>query len=217
MEPANLDPVMPPPMPGKVPMKANVFEAARQSNTQLLPLFPYLGPSDIVPCCASYESDGTGTRFGYFLHTNSVDEVVISFGSTGPARTGDVMVGPRAHGVGGVSDQPYFAVLTITQRNLDEGPQPESITFPCEKCSASLYQKDFSGETDAARQFPPMATISGCMIAALDFNAAEDKRKCDACGHANPPFPLPMWGWQHHMRNSDVIEKAWRALEGSGT
>ena len=46
----------------KVPMKVNAFDFIRGANTQLLPLFPYPGPGAIVPCCAAFESDGSGTN-----------------------------------------------------------------------------------------------------------------------------------------------------------
>jgi hypothetical protein len=98
-------PALPRRIPLKEPMKVNAFEMARRGNRQLLPLFPYTGPGDIVPCCAALKSDGRGGSIGHFVHTNDVDEVAVLLGGDGARRTGDVFVVSRSHGVGDESDR----------------------------------------------------------------------------------------------------------------
>ncbi|MDH7797721.1 MULTISPECIES: hypothetical protein [unclassified Beijerinckia] len=199
----------------KIPMKVNAFEAARQGNTQLLPLFPYLGAGDIVPCVAALASDGKATPIGYFVHTNVVDEVAVSFGSTGRVRSGDVFVGHKSHGVGGDSDQAFFAVLVITQRQLESGEQPEGMTFQCEKCATELFKYEFDGglsEEESRGDLLPLPSLKGSNDAAMMLNSSQSTRKCKSCGHDNPPFPLHIWGWANYMRRTKIASDARRAL-----
>ncbi len=193
-------------------MKVSAFDMARRGNTQLLPLFPYTGPGDIVPCCACLAGDGKPHGVGYFIHTNSVDEIAISLGSEGMNRTGDVWVGSRTHGVGGDSPNPFYAVFVITQRQLEQGDQPEALAFQCEKCSAELYRYAFGGAEYEASRPPVLPTIAGSFEFADNFNASAELRHCKACGHDNPPFPLPFWGWGQHMRSTGIIERGRKAL-----
>ncbi|MBN9080856.1 MAG: hypothetical protein J0I16_05115 [Rhizobiales bacterium] len=199
----------------KVPMKVNAFEAARQGNTQLLPLFPYQGAGDIVPCVAALASDGKGMHIGYFVHTNAVDEVGVSFGSTGRIRSGDVFVGHKSHGVGGDSDQAFFAVLVITQRQFESGDQPEGVTFQCEKCATELFRYDFDGglsDEESRGDLLPLPSLKGSNDAAMMLNTDEAKRTCKSCGHVTQPFPLHIWGWGHYMRRTGITSNARRAL-----
>ena len=196
----------------KVPMKVNAFDAVRSANTQLLPLFPYMGPGTIVPCCAALQSDGVHSP-GYFLHRNSVDEVVLNMGGKGGPRTGDVFVGPREHGVGGKSAVPFFSVAVITQRQLDEGEQPESVTFPCEACSTPVFSYSFDAKEAGEEAYAGLPTLVGSDLAAMGFNASEESRTCGACGHLNAPFPTPIWGWGRYTRNTGIVQNAWNALQ----
>lgn len=196
----------------KVPLKVNAFELVRGSNSQLLPLFPYTGPGAIVPCSAAFESDGSGTHIGYFLHENTVDEVAVTMGSNGRVRTGDVAVGSRLHGVGGDSSEPFFAVMVITQRQLEDGAQEEAISFQCEQCNAILHHHPFSESAGGEGEFAGLPTIMGSEAAALGFNASEEVRTCKECGHVSQPFPLYIWGWSNYVRNTRVVTKASKLL-----
>ncbi len=198
----------------RVPIKANAFEATRSANSQLLPLFPYMGPGSIVPCCAALQSDGVHSP-GYFLHENSVDEILLSVGAQGTMRTGDMMVGPRKHGVGGKSAVPFFAVAIITQRQLDEGEQPETLTFQCEECSAPLFSYSFDAKEAGEGEYAAFPTLIGSDEAALRFNSSEANRTCPNCGHLNAPFPTPIWGWGRYRRNTGIVESAVAALEAA--
>ncbi len=214
------DQAMPAPSATKTPMKVNGFRAAREGNSQLLPLFPYCGPGDIVPCSAALQSDGSGPSVGYFVHTNAVDEVVLSLGSAGRQRTGDVFVGPRSHGVGGDSPHAFFAVAIITQRQREEGQQPETVTFQCEQCAAVLLKYEFDavdGTGVFANSPPVLPSIAGSFAAATQLNATDEVRLCKSCGHANRPFPLQFWGWGQHVRAAGITVMAREALVQAGS
>jgi hypothetical protein len=207
-------PALPRRIPLKEPMKVNAFEMARRGNTQLLPLFPYTGAGDIVPCCAALKSDGRGGSIGYFVHTNDVDEVAIVLGGDGAKRTGDVFVGPRSHGVGGSSTEAFSAVMVIAQRQRDEGEQVEAVTFQCESCNGELLKYSFGGAAYEAGRPDLLPTIVGGFEAARDYNAGD--RKCHQCGHVNPQFPLHIWGWGHHVFVSEIASRARQALVEAG-
>jgi hypothetical protein len=209
---------LPPRTGAKEPLKNNIFRAMSQSNTELLPLFPYDAPGDIVPCGSSKRG---GENHGYFLHFNTVDEVVVVWGAQGGrARTGFVRVGVRTHGVTGPSaDNPHeFALVCITQRQLEQGEQTEAIMFQCEKCSAQLYRYDFDAhrgqhaDDNAKLYYPALGTILGSATAASNYNAREETRTCKACGHVNAPFPLDSWGWGRFVARNSITEDARRSL-----
>jgi hypothetical protein len=204
----------------KEPLKSNIFRAMSQSNTELLPLFPYEGPGDIVPCGSAKRG---GENHGYFLHLNTVDEVVLVWGARGGrGRTGFVRVGPRTHGVTGpnAEDPNEFALVCITQRQMETGSQTEAVMFQCEKCSAEVYRYDFDAQprewgAHAGGQFyPAPATILGSATAAMNYNASEGTRRCKACGHMNTPFPLAVWGWERFVARNSISEDARGAQPG---
>lgn len=200
--------------PEVVPLKINAFEQIRQSNTQLQPLFPYTHPGSIIPCTAAFEGGGPGSHIGYFVHENSVDEVAIVLASNGQHRSGDTWCGPRKHGVGFDAPVPFFMAMVITQRQLEEGEQPEALTFQCEKCNAALLRHEFSGATLGEHQhFPPLPTTLGSFEAADIMRREPERLTCNECGHVSRPFPLHIWGWERYVRNNGTVEKAWSALE----
>ncbi|WP_277315233.1 hypothetical protein [Sphingomonas sp. AOB5] len=191
-------------------MKVNAFSVAQQSNAQLLPMFPYVHRGAIVPCSIAFESDGSGAKMGYFVHTNSVDEIALTLASNGPQRTGDVFVGPRSHGVGGGSTVAFFRVGVVTQRQLEEGEQPEEATLFCEQCNVELLRNGVDmAETNEADRYAPLPSIVLLDELVTQFNASETARTCSACGHVNPPFPAMIWGWSRYLRNSRTAQRGW--------
>lgn len=197
----------------RVPMKVNALKLVQGANSQLLPLFPYLGPGAIVPCSAAFESDGGSTHIGYFLHENTVDEVAMAIASNGRVRTGDVFVGSRVHGVGGDSEEPFYSVMVITQRQLEDGEQREALSFQCEKCNTVLHRHEFDEAAGGDGALAGLPTTFGSEAAALGWNASEEVRTCKECGHVSSPFPLHIWGWSNYTRNSRIVRKAAKALE----
>lgn len=204
---------LPQPKPDKEALKANVFEKACSGNTQLLPLFPYIGPGDIVPCSAAFESDGTSHKIGYFIHFNTVDEVAVNYGAGGTMRTGDTWVGTRTHGVGGDPGQPFFAVMTITQRNLEHGEQVEAHAFQCEKCNKELARHEWNVNAMLEKHAPMLPTTVGSLESALAWNESDERRHCKHCGHQNPPFPLAIWGWAQYVRLGRIAARSRKTLE----
>ncbi|MBB6123095.1 putative RNA-binding Zn-ribbon protein involved in translation (DUF1610 family) [Sphingobium subterraneum] len=203
---------------GKVPLKINVFQFVQTANAQLAPMFPYTDPGAIVPCAAAFESDGKGTHIGYFVHENVVDEIVINYANTGRMRTGDVYVGPKEHGVGGDSDEAYFAVQVITQRQLEEGEQSEAMAFNCENCGTEVYRYRYDeteGNVGEIAGLSALPTIFGSNSFALNVNANEDLRTCKSCGHVSRPFPLHIWGWYDYAFRTNVARKAVEEFEGA--
>ncbi|MGC4028383.1 MAG: hypothetical protein QM696_05905 [Steroidobacteraceae bacterium] len=200
---------------GVVPMKANAFDMTQRSSTQLLPLFPYVHRGAIVPCSVAFESDGSGRNIGYFVHTNSVDEIAVTLASDGPQRTGEVVVGPRSHGVGGGgSTVAFFRVGVVTQRQLEEGEQPEEASFQCAKCNAELLRNRVNMVHEGAT--PRYAALPSNLLteeAVTKLNESEELRTCKACGHVNPPFPIMIWGWNRYVRNSRIAQKGWDAIQ----
>lgn len=206
--------LIPPPCGAKQPQCVNVFAAAQMASTRLAPLFPFLGPGDIVPTCSVMEG-GTGESFGYFMHFNTVDEVALVFGAgeQGHHRTGMMAVGANLHGVGGCdpNDANDYALATVTQRQREQGPQPEAIVFPCEKCAAEVFRRDYDGRDNVDdRGLATLPTIINCCAASLDYNASEERRTCPKCGHVNAPFPLRKWGWDAYTRQGEVAQRAMR-------
>lgn len=199
--------------PEVVPLKVNAFDMTQRSSTQLLPLFPYFHRGAVVPCSIAFESDGSGTSIGYFVHTNTVDEISLTLASNGPQRTGEVAVGPRSHGVGGGSTTPFFRVGVVTQRQLEEGEQPEEASFQCEKCNAELLRNrvNMADDGDAAR-FAALPSNILTEEAVTKLNASEELRTCKQCGHLNPLFPIMIWGWSRYVRNSRIAQRGWDAL-----
>lgn len=209
------------------PLKANVYEFARAVTASLAPLFPYLGPGCIVPCIAL--NDAAEGSFGYFVHSNSVQELNLSFGTRGGMRTpGVVSVGPLQHPVGAKPGQEFpsdfFNLAVITQRQAEDPGQQESITFLCEKCDAVVFRREFG-----AHDFPDeigvprrpgilgMPTIAQSDEAVRQYNQSPQMRTCGSCGHVNQPFPSATWGWSSYRRRTHLVVEAMdRMKEAAG-
>lgn len=204
-----------PPAADKPPMKVNIYRFSQTMNSQLTPMFPYLGEGAIVPTGAVMRG-APGMNMGYFLHFNSVDEIFMCFGSSGGGRyrPGQVTVGARTHGVGGPHDDPQqYSVMVITQRQAVASAQTESIGFVCAKCQEPLFVHEFAVEhATGSTQHSPLATIEGALDAALRFNGDAHLRACAKCGHVNDPFPYALWGWDRYMSNTWVAQKSREAL-----
>lgn len=211
----NVGPAIPGPRADRYPLKTNVFSFVQGSNSQLAPLFPYLDAGSLVPCIAYLRGDTDD--YGYFLHSNSVDEIVLCFGSrNGRLRTGQVAVGARTHPVAGPSgveqEAESYYLMVLTQRQSTQSPQHESIVFICKSCQAELYRLDFDVNLHPTRRNPILETIEGSEAAACTFNAADFNRTCAQCGHENSPFPKHKWGWQQQIRNAWIGEQGREAL-----
>ncbi len=215
---------IPPPEKGREPMKTNVFRFAQINVSTLAPMFPYLDEGSIVPCVATFRG-GPGKRFGKFQHFNTVDEVVIMFGAKGGrGRAGMVRVGPKLHQVGAPFEDPEdegsLRVTTITQRQAIGEKQREEYRFACEKCGRRLYIEEVDATPPKRGTGPsatgghmPFLTILETYETTRRFNENEEARHCKHCGHKNPPFPIEDWGWDHYVRQAEIVRLAQESVE----
>jgi hypothetical protein len=211
--------VIPPPRADRPPLRTNLFNHMQKANTTLAPLFPYLHRGAIVPTGALFVG-GPGKDWGQFYHHNSVDEVIIAFVTEGSTmQTGLLYNGGRMHGVNSFLKDPTkagsFALFTITQRQLDEGSQPEAVTLNCSKCNKQVFKCEWDGASMAeghelAAPFPG-ASAPGWLIA-RDYNEDPAQRTCGHCGHVNDRFPVSSWGWDAYGERSLTMREARRML-----
>jgi hypothetical protein len=215
-----------PPNGSKAPLKNNVYLHARIATTALAPLFPYLGPGCIVPATALQDPDNRG-GMGYFVHSNTVREVNISFGAQNSYQVpGGAATGPYVHGVGqkaGQENAKMINVAVITQRQAVDEPQHEAVGLVCEKCGETVFHREYDayslpdtldGEVDEAMIGLP--TISQSAKTTADYNASEATRTCPKCGHVNAPFPSAYWGWDEYRRRTQVIALAKSLMREAG-
>jgi hypothetical protein len=223
-----------PPKQDKPPMKVNVFERSRVTNTLLAPLFPYLDPGSIVPA-TSLAVGGPGRRFTMFKHFNSVDEVATIFAAKGVARggPGQMFVGARDHFVNlsfnDANDPGSYILIVVTQRQMDNPEvQTEKLAIVCEQCHEPLLERPFaSGATaqdieglQAFDGYVPFHThIEGARLVA-EYNASNELKTCKECGFENPAFPIDDWGWQRYTEQTETataIQQLYKAAAANVT
>jgi hypothetical protein len=219
---------IPPPTGERIPLKANVFEKMQSANTQLLPLFPYMGVDAIVPCGATF--CGGPYEFGRFFHSNPLDEIVLAFGTDGGnIQPGDVHVLAKTHAVHPYLKNPTspdsFLLIAITQRESTEVPGygREAVTFRCSQCSEELVQLDFAAAALPPRAergpdadpYPAFTTLVGTLDAANLYNGDEAQRACKKCGIVNAPFPVDLWGLRAYVQQCRTGNAARRALDAA--
>lgn len=210
---------IPPPDPARPPLRANVFACAQTTATTLVPLFPYLDEGAIVPCISVFRG-GPGRRYGRFQHFNTVDEVIMMFGSP----PGMVFVGPKLHPVGApfedVEDPGSTSVALITQRQVIGDSQREEYRFLCEGCQRRLSVFGFDATPAKRGEQPPHApfpTLVEGRAAAEQHNAREADLTCRHCGHENPPFPVEYWGWTEYAEQTRVAAHAEQSMRAAST
>ncbi len=214
--------VIPPPRPDRPPLRANLLNVMQQANTTLAPLFPYVHAGAIVPTGALFIG-GPGKDYGQLYHHNSVDEIIIAFVANGATlQTGQLYNGGRVHGVNSfLRDQTEpgsYVVFTVTQRQLDQGPQPEAISLICARCRQQLFKGEFDGGSppEAVELDHPFGTPYMLPELLREFNEDPQRRTCPNCGHVNDPFPVHTWGWDLYRAQSDSMAEAKRALLARG-
>ena len=213
------------PHPWKQPLRENVYWIGRETYAQLIPMFPYLDPGSIVPCVSVFYG-GPGTNVGSFVHVNTLDEVVLNFGSVQSyMKPGFARIGTKTHGVGSfdAADPPdgMSTVNVITQRHPIGAHQDESIIFLCHSCKQEILRRDYDGNpptrSDAeyyTPEMPTLATIVESSVTAEAFNAlGENEIACPKCGAANRPFPLRNWGWDEYRRRTRSTLSARHSME----
>ena len=214
---------IPAPNPNRPPLSANIFRMMAHSNCELVPLFPYLHEGAMVPAGSIFRG-GEGVDYGHFFHSNSVDEVAVTFGGNtgGPRGAGMIIALSRVHGVVSPlkddADPDMYSVGTITQRQSVGGEQTEAVLFRCRKCGEELYRHDYDvapiaeGDLDGT-PYPGLGTLAGSLAAAEGYNANEAAHTCRSCGAMNPPFPTEIWGWKRYVDQGWTINQARRNLD----
>lgn len=209
---------IPPPRADRPPLRANLLNVMQKANTTLVPLFPYLHSGAIVPTGALFIG-GPGRDYGQLYHHNSVDEIIIAFVAKGATlQSGQVYNGGRVHGVNSfLKDQTApgtFALFTVTQRQLDEGEQPEAISLICTGCRKELFKGEFDGASppEAVEIDHPFTTPAIAPELLREFNEDPARRTCADCGHVNEPFPIHIWGWDLYASQSAIMAEAKQGL-----
>jgi hypothetical protein len=212
--------------PTKQPMCENVYWIGRMANAQLVPMFPYLDPGSIVPCISLFYG-GPDSAVGHFVHSNSVDEILVNFGAVESyIKPGVARVGTKIHGVGNMNGKPepdgFAAINVITQRHPTDVGQQEAVTFICHSCKHELAKKEYDGNPKTSPDseyfvpgLPTLATIIESSRTAEDFNALGEDIVCPKCGTHNQRFPLQIWGWADYRRKTQGTVRSMRALEAA--
>ncbi|HXP93011.1 MAG TPA: hypothetical protein VN905_06035 [Candidatus Binatia bacterium] len=206
----------------KPPLKNNVYLFARVATSSLNPLFPYTEPGAIVPCTTLQDPSDRG-EMGYFIHSNTVHEVNVSFGARDSYQIpGGCAVGPFTHGVGqkaGQENSKMINLAVITQRQAVDEPQHEAFALTCAQCGEVLFRREYDAhafpdvlddEVDA--HIIGLPTITQSAVTSAVFNADEHNRTCGKCGHVNSPFPAAYWGWDEYRRRTYLISLTRRIM-----
>src|SRR5262249_13117610 len=136
--------------PKKRALKVNVFETmlGHQGMLQQTPLFPYVGPCDIVPTAALALSLPGMPRV-HFYHYNDVPEVILTMAAEGALLApGQLYLQQGTHGVttflrkSDAREAESYVVALIIIRMRREGPQNEGFILRCVKCNGVVFRMD---------------------------------------------------------------------------
>jgi len=200
-------------VPGKVPLKRNLFEEVIHATgtLELVPVFPYLDNGAIVPCL-SVSMGGTNAQRFQFFHDNVVPEVLLCLAEQqGALKAGQMMVLPNLHGVNNflkdLQDESAYLVVLITVRMNHQDEQREGFLIRCEQCNELLYQRYQNIKHGAERPYYPEFYALAFYADVVDeFNASD--RVCPKCGHVQPPFPAEQMGWRRYAMQIQVANRA---------
>lgn len=216
------------PLPHKRVMKVDLFELATRSvgTLQLVPVFPYMGDGDIVPCLTIAAGNPDLKKFQFF-HANVVDESVLCLAEEGATmKTGQLMKLAPVHGVNSFLKNPTnptnYNVMLLPIRMNREKMQQEGFIIRCARCNEIVYRRDFNvKEGPEKKYYPEFYALRYYAECCREFNSSEEKRTCTACGAVQEPFPLEQMGWWRHVENTEVANRGranleWLAEEMSG-
>src|SRR5207249_10865433 len=152
----------------KPPLKVNVFAHAMayQGMLQQVPLFPYLGPGDIVPTAAMSLTMPDTPRV-HFYHYNDIPEVILCMASEGGLiATGQLYLRQGTHGVTTFIRQPtgaegkHYQISLIIIRMKERGPQNEGFILRCHKCNEVVFRLDRDvWQGSAHPHYPELANV----------------------------------------------------------
>ncbi len=209
--------------PHKRPLKVNVFEqmTAHHGMLEQLPLFPYLGPGDIVPTAALSLTLADTPRV-HFYHYNDIPEVIVCMASEGGLiATGQLYMQQGTHGVTTFIRQPtgpegkHYQISLVVIRIKPAAPQNEAFILRCPGCNEVAFRMDRDvWQGPPHPHYPELANIRFYADAVDAYNA--EARRCGACAAEQPRFPSELMGWRRYVqyielanRARDDFEKAW--------
>jgi hypothetical protein len=207
---------------GKRPLKVNVFEQmmAHQGMLEQIPLFPYLGPGDIVPTAALSLTLPDTPRV-HFYHYNDLPEVILCMASEGGLiATGQLYLQQGTHGVTTFIRQPagaegtHYQISLIVIRMKPDAPQNEAFILRCPSCNEVVFRVDrdvWQGRPHA--HFPELANIRFYADAVDAYNA--EARTCPACAVAQPRFPGELMGWRRYVQYVELANRARTDIEAA--
>ncbi|HEX7839753.1 MAG TPA: hypothetical protein VF469_19895 [Kofleriaceae bacterium] len=208
--------------PGKRPLKVNVFAhmTAHQGMLEQLPLFPYLGPGDIVPTAALSLTLPETPRV-HFYHYNDLPEVILCMASEGGLiTTGQLYLQQGTHGVTTFIRQPtgaeakHYQISLIIIRMRPDGPQNEGFLLRCGTCNEIVFRLDRDvWQAPPHAHYPELANIRFYADAADAYNA--EPRACGKCGAAQPRFPSELMGWRRYVQYVELANRARSDIEAA--
>jgi hypothetical protein len=208
--------------PGKRPRKVNVFThmMAHHGMLEQLPLFPYLGPGDIVPAAALSLTLPDTPRV-HFYHYNDIPEVILCMASEGGLiSTGQLYLQQGTHGVTTFLRQPagpearHYQISLIIIRMKPDGPQIEGFVLRCCQCNEIVFRVDRDvWQAPPHPHYPELANIRFYADAADAYNA--EPRSCLACGVVQPRFPTEQMGWRRYVQYIELANRARSDIEAA--
>jgi len=206
--------------PGKRPLKVNVFAhmMGHQGMLEQLPLFPYLGPGDIVPTAALSLTMPDMPRV-HFYHYDDVPEVILCMASEGGLiATGQLYLQQDTHGVTTFIRQPagvegkHYLISLIIIRMKSVGPQNEGFLLRCTKCNEVVFCMDRDvWKAPPHAHYPELANIRFYADAADAYNA--EPRPCGKCATMQPRFPAELMGWRRYVQYLELANRARSDIE----
>jgi hypothetical protein len=208
--------------PGKTPRKVNVFEGmiGHQGMLEQVPIFPYVGPGDIVPTAALALSL-QGMPKLHFYHYNDIPEVILAMAGEGALfSAGQLYLQQGTHGVTTFLRKPdapeakAFMLALIIIRMKREGPQNEGFILRCVKCNDVVFRVDrdvWKGPEHP--YYPELVNVRFYADAADEFNA--EPRSCPKCGAEQPRFPSELVGWRRYAQYVELANRARADIEAA--
>jgi len=208
--------------PGKRPLKVNVFEhmMAHQGMLEQVPLFPYLGPGDIVPTAALSLTLPETPRV-HFYHYNDIPEVILCMAAEGGLiATGQLYLQKGTHGVTTFIRQPtgqegkHYQIALIIIRMKENGPQNEAFILRCHQCNEVVFRMDRDvWQAPERPYYPELANVRFYADAVDSYNA--EKRVCPKCGVEQARFPSELMGWRRYAQYVQLANRARGDIESA--
>ena len=208
--------------PEKRPLKVNAFEqmVAHQGMLEQIPIFPYVGPGDIVPTAALSLSLPDMPRI-HFYHYNDVTEVILTLAGDGALlAAGQLYLQQGTHGVTTFLRKPQgpeaasYQISYIIVRMKQKGPQNEGFILRCPGCNEVVFRMDRDiWSAEDRRPVPELLNVRFYADAADAFNA--EPRSCAKCGSAQPRFPEELMGWRRYAQYVELANRARENLEAA--